>query len=43
MAGAMALFLTGGMRLVSFMEKVLEKGKANFICISRPSYASPTW
>jgi 2,4-dienoyl-CoA reductase-like NADH-dependent reductase (Old Yellow Enzyme family) len=39
--GDTALFLVGGMRTVSQMEKVLEKKYANFISMSRPFIREP--
>jgi 2,4-dienoyl-CoA reductase-like NADH-dependent reductase (Old Yellow Enzyme family) len=40
-AGSMALFLVGGMRTLAFMEEVLQKGEADFICMCRPFIRQP--
>jgi 2,4-dienoyl-CoA reductase-like NADH-dependent reductase (Old Yellow Enzyme family) len=39
--GSMALFLVGGMRRFEHMEQILQKGEADFICMSRPFIRQP--
>ena len=40
--GSVPLFLVGGLRRVSQMEEILEKGYADFISMSRPFIREPS-
>jgi 2,4-dienoyl-CoA reductase-like NADH-dependent reductase (Old Yellow Enzyme family) len=39
--GKVPLFLVGGLRRLSYMEEILEKGYADFISMSRPFIREP--
>jgi 2,4-dienoyl-CoA reductase-like NADH-dependent reductase (Old Yellow Enzyme family) len=39
--GPMALLLVGGVRTSAFMEQVLARGEADFVCLSRPFIREP--